>query len=304
MEKSRYIWFNGEFRAWDDATIHVLSHVAHYGTGVFEGIRAYARPEGSAILALDRHVQRFFRSCKIIGLPMSYSEEDVRDAILTTVRRNELEACYIRPLAFRGYGELGVLPTACPVDLAIATFPFAILHGTESLEQGITLGVSSWRRMAPDTHPAMAKATGNYLNSQMVIMEAKRHGYDEGVVLDSEGYVCECSGENIFVLLDGVLFTPEMGASILPGITRELAMQIAQSQGLEVRERRIPREMLYVADEIFVTGTAAEICPVRSVDGRTIGGGGRGEATAKIQAHFLGVTRGELPDTDHWLTPV
>jgi len=304
MEKAEFIWFNGKLVPWDEAQIHVLSHVAHYGTGVFEGIRAYATSRGPAILGLDRHVDRLFLSCKIIDLPLEYSKRDVSDAIRETVRRNGHESCYIRPLVFRGYGQIGVLPTTSPVEIAIVTFEWGTLHGAEGLEKGVDVGVSSWRRMAPNTHPAMAKASGNYLNSLMVIREAKRHGYAEGIALDREGYVCEASGENLFVLYQRALYTPPLGASILAGVTRGFVFELCADLGFEIKEQRIAREMLYYADEFFMTGTAAEITPVRSVDAMPVGDGVPGPVTKRLQKEFFGILKGEIPDRHGWLTPV
>jgi len=304
MQESSFIWFNGEFVPWGEAKIHVLSHVVHYGSGVFEGIRAYASDRGPAVVGLRPHVKRLFLSAGIVELPISHTQEEVALAILATIRRNGHDQCYIRPLAFRGYGELGVLPRNCPSELIIATFPFATLHGAEGVERGVDIGVSSWRRMAPDTHPAMAKATGNYLNSQMVVLEAQRHGYQEGVVLDTQGYVSECSGENIFLVAEGRVVTPPLGNSILPGITRGYVLQLARDLGYEVTEQAVAREMLYCADEIFMTGTAAEVTPVRSVDGHTVGAGERGPVTAKLQEEYFGIVHSKQPDRFNWLTYV
>jgi branched-chain amino acid aminotransferase len=218
LPKSEFIWFNGEFVPWDEAKIHVLSHVLHYGTSVFEGIRAYQTPTGPAVLGLKAHVKRLFNSCKIINMtPMPYTEEEISQAIVETVARNKHNACYIRPLVFRGYNVLGVDPRNCPIETVIATWEWGTYLGADAIEKGVDVAVSSWRRMAPDTHPAMAKTGGNYINSQMVVMEAKRHGYVEGIVLDVQGYVSEGSGENIFVVLDGKIFTPPLGNSILTG---------------------------------------------------------------------------------------
>src|SRR5437867_1517512 len=227
LTPSPFIWFNGEFVPWDKAQIHVLSHGLHYGAAVFEGIRAYSTPRGPAVLALAAHVVRFLQSCKIMDLPLRFGAEDVRQAILDTVRRNGHQACYIRPIAWRGYGALGVWPDECPVEIAIATFPWGGYLGPDAVEKGVDVGVSSWRRVAPDTLPAMAKVAGNYVNSQLVVMEARRHGYHEGLVLDVEGYVSEGSGQNLFLVQNGRLHTPPVGASILAGVTRACVVQIA-----------------------------------------------------------------------------
>ncbi len=304
LPKSDVIWFNGDFVPWGEAKIHVLSHVLHYGTSVFEGIRAYQTPQGPAVLGLDAHVRRLFNSCKIINMPLPYTQAEVSQAIVDTVARNKHTSCYIRPLAFRGYETLGVDPQACPVELIIATWEWGAYLGKDALEQGVEVAVSSWRRMAPDTHPAMAKAGGNYINSQMVVMEAKRHGYVEGIVLDVNGYVSEGSGENIFVVIDNKIYTPPMGNSILTGITRHYAITLAEEKGYPIIEQQIPREMLYIADELFFTGTAAEITPIKSVDGISIGIGSRGPVTEQIQSEYFALITGEVEDRHGWLTLV
>jgi branched-chain amino acid aminotransferase len=304
LQKSEFIWFNGKFVPWDEAKIHVLSHVIHYGTSAFEGLRAYQTPAGPAVLGLKEHVRRLFNTCKIINMPVPYTQGEISQAIVETVARNKQNACYIRPLIFRGYEVLGVDPRQCPVEVVIATWEWGAYLGTEALERGVDVGVSSWRRMAPDTHPAMAKAGGNYINSQMVVMEARRHGYVEGIVLDVQGYVSEGSGENIFVIMDGKIYTPPVGNSILTGITRGFAMTLAEEKGYPVIEQQIPREMLYIADELFFTGTAAEITPIRSVDGIEIGRGSRGPITTEIQSEFFAIISGEVQDRHGWLTPV
>lgn len=298
------IWMDGALVPWDEARIHVLSHVVHYGSGVFEGLRAYATPRGPAVLGLDAHVERLFQSCRIIELPLLFGAAQVRAAILETIRANGHASCYVRPLAFRGYGKLGVDPRGSPPRLVIATYPFDSLHGNAALAEGLDVGVSSWRRMAPDTHPAMAKAVANYLNSQLVLLEAKRHGYHEGVVLDVEGYVSEGSGQNLFLVERGRLFTPAVGDSILAGITRALVIELAHERGIEVVEQRLPRERLYIADEIFLTGTATEITPVRSVDGRPVASVGRGPLTAILQGAFRALVEGRSEDRHGWMTPV
>jgi branched-chain amino acid aminotransferase len=301
LEKSEVIWFNGEFVAWDDAQVHVLSHALHYASSAFEGLRAYATPRGAAILQLDPHVERLYRTCKIIHLPLEFSRDQVRDAIVETVARNGHDSCYIRPLVFRGYSELGIDPRGCPMNLIIATWPHGSHFGDEAREQGLDLGVSSWRRMAPDTHPAMAKAVGNYLNSQMIMLEAKQHGYADGIALDADGYACETSGGNLFIVLDGTVFTPPLDGAVLPGITRACAITLLREMGLELCERRVAREMLYMAEEVFVTGTAAEITPVRSIDQKPVGSGHRGPVTERVQQEFFRLVRGEVEDRHGWL---
>lgn len=304
IPKSDVIWFNGEFVPWDEARVHVLSHVLHYGSSVFEGIRAYHTPQGTAVLGLEPHVKRLFNSCKVVNMPVPFTPQEVSQAILETVRRNGLDACYIRPLVFRGYNVLGVNPQNCPVEVIIATWEWGAYLGQAAIDEGVDVAVSSWRRMAPDTHPSMAKTGGNYVNSQLVVMEAQRHGYVEGIVLDVYGYVSEGSGENIFVVIDGEIYTPPLGNSILAGITRNYAMTLAADLGYKVSPMQIPREMLYMADEIFFTGTAAEITPVKSVDGRAIGSGTRGPITKALQDAFFAIVRGEEKDRHGWLTLV
>lgn len=301
---SPQLWFSGKLVPWEEARVHVLSHALHYGSAVFEGIRAYPTKNGAAIFALQDHVERLFHSCKIVHLPLRWSEREVAEAIRDTVRASGHTACYIRPLAFRGYGALGVWPEENPVELAIAAFPWIKANEKELMEKGIDVGVSSWRRMAPDTHPAMAKAAGNYINSQLVILEAKRHGYAEGLVLDVDGYLAEGSGQNVFLVQDDVLYTPPVGASILAGITRKAVIALAGDLDVKVVEQRLPREMLHTCDEAFFTGTVAEITPIRSVDGKPVGNGERGPVTARIQQRFHAVARGEVDDHRGWLTRV
>jgi len=304
MNTSEYIWFDGDYVPWADAKVHVLSHAMHYGSSVFEGIRCYDTPSGPAVFRLDEHVARMFRSCKIYRMEIPYAPEAVAEAIKGTVAKNGLSGCYIRPLVFRGYGELGVTPQTCPVQMIIAAWEWGAYLGKEALEQGVDVGVSSWRRMAPDTFPAMAKAGGHYTNSQLIRMEAAMHGYAEGIALDINGYACEGSGENLFMVRDGVLYTPPLYASVLPGITRDCVLVLAEEAGIEVRESLISREMLYMADELFFSGTAAEISPIRSVDQITVGCGSRGPVTETIQSAFFAIVNGEAEDRFGWLTPV
>lgn len=304
ITKSEKIWMNGELIPWDDAKVHVMAHVMHYGSSVFEGIRAYATSNGPAIFRQPEHVRRLFDSAKILRMEIPYSAEEVTEAMRAIVRANKHDSCYIRPLAYRGYGEIGVSPLNNPVEVIIATIAWGRYLGPEAIEQGVDVQVSSWTRMAPNTFPALCKAGANYLNSQLVKMEAILGGYIEGIVLDTNGYVSEGSGENIFVIRDGIIFTPPLGNSILGGITRDSAIVLAKDLGYEVREQAIPREMLYIADEVFFTGTAAEITPIRSVDKITIGAGKRGPITEKLQQEFFGITEGSLPDRHGWLYPV
>jgi len=302
MQKAEKIWFDGELVPWDEATVHVSAHVLHYGSSVFEGIRAYATEQGPAVFCLGPHVERLFNSAKIYRMEVPYTREEIDQAILETVRVNGHKSCYIRPLVFRGVGSLGVNPLDCPVQVLILTMEWGTYLGPEAIEQGVDVGVSSWRRMAPGTFPAAAKIGGQYINSQLIVMEAKRHGYVEGIALDANGLVSEGSGENIFAISEGVLTTPPLAASILQGITRKCVIQLAADLGYEVRQEAIPRELLYIADEVFFTGTAAEITPIRSIDGITIGQGRRGPITERLQEEFFALTQGRLPDRHGWLT--
>jgi branched-chain amino acid aminotransferase len=304
MQKSEYIWYNGKLVPWDKATVHVTAHVLHYGSSVFEGIRAYDTPKGPAILGMKPHVDRLFNSCKIYRMEIPYSKEEIGQAMKETIRANKYAACYIRPLVYRGAEVLGVNPRQCPVKVTIITMEWGRYLGPEAIEQGVDVGVSSWRRMGPDTHPAMGKIGGNYVNSQFIVMEAQDHGYTEGIALDVAGYVSEGSGENIFVVFRDVIYTPPWGASILMGVTRDFVIQLAKDLGYEVRQQMIPREMLYLADEVFFTGTAAEITPIRSVDKVPVGAGSRGPVAKRLQEEFFAITSGGKEDRFGWLTPV
>jgi len=281
------IWFNGELVDWHDAKIHVLSHVVHYGSSVFEGIRCYKTEKGSAVFRLDEHVSRLFDSAKIYRMEISHTQEEVTQAILETIRVNKLEACYIRPVVFRGYETLGVDPMGCPVDVVIAVWEWGEYLGEAALKNGVSVCTSSWNRMAPNTLPFLAKAGSNYLNSQLVRIEANMNGYDEGIVLGTDGLVSEGSGENIFAIKNGSIVTPESHYGILPGITRHTAITLMRDLGMKVEQRGIPREFLYIADEVFFTGTAAEITPIRAIDKIQIGAGERGPITAQIQDAFF-----------------
>ncbi len=298
------IWFDGEFVPWEKAQVHVLSHALHYGSSVFEGIRCYETNAGSAVFCLPEHVKRLFYSCKVYRMELKYTQAQVSQAIIDTIKQNKLKSCYIRPLAFRGYGQLGVEPRTCPMQLAIATWPWGAYLGADALEQGVDVGVSSWRRAAPDTFPTGAKAAGNYLNSQLIKMEAVENGFTEGIALDVFGNVAEGSGENIFMVKDGVLITPSLSSSVLPGITRACILTLAHELGIPVQEVVIQREQLYFADELFFTGTAAELTPIRSVDHIKVGEGRRGPVTARLQQAFFQVVAGQSPDGHNWLTPV
>jgi|YNPBryBLVA2012_1023415.scaffolds.fasta_scaffold16031_1 branched-chain amino acid aminotransferase len=302
--KSNFIWMDGELVPWDKATVHVGAHALHYGSSTFEGLRAYSTPRGPAIFCLEPHLERWLGSCKMYKMPLPFSRAHLRQAIVDIVRANELASCYIRPIAFRGFGGFSLDSRKCPIHVAILAFEWGRYLGPEALEQGVDIGVSSWRRMAPDTFPAMGKIGGQYVNSQFVAMEANDHGYAEGIALDIHGYVSEGSGENIFVVLDGTIFTPPIGSSILRGITRMAVLTIARELDIPVIEQNIPREMLYIADEVFFTGTAAEVTPIRSIDRMTIGAGRRGPITQQIQERFFALVEGRTEDRYNWLTYV
>ncbi|HET6566386.1 MAG TPA: branched-chain amino acid transaminase [Rhodothermales bacterium] len=298
------IWFNGKLIPYEQATIHVLSHVVHYGSSVFEGIRCYnTEQQGPAVFRLHEHMRRLVDSAKIYRMEIPYPLDELEAAALETVANSGLSSCYIRPIAFRGMGSLGVNPLKNTVETVIAVWEWGAYLGAEALEQGVDVEVASWNRMAPNTIPAMAKAAGNYLNSALVKMDAVLNGYTEGITLNTEGYVSEGSGENLFLVRDGILFTPPLTSSILEGITRDSVIRLAQDRGYEVKERMIPREALYLADELFFTGTAAEITPIRSVDKYQIGTGTRGPVTAELQDAFFDVIQ-KGNDPYGWLTPV
>ncbi len=304
MKPSAVIWFNGEIVPWEAARVHVLAHALHYGSSVFEGIRAYATPRGPAVFCLDDHLRRLSDSCRIARMTPPYPPEILGEAIRTVVQRNGHQSCYIRPVVFRGMGSLSVDPRKSPVDVAIATIEWGRYLGEEALEQGVDVMVSSWRRMAPDTHPGMAKIGGNYVNSSFVAMEAADNGFAEGIALDVQGYVSEGSGENIFLVRDEIVYTPSLASSILPGVTRKVVLTLCADLGIPVREAQLPREMLYLADEIFFSGTAAEITPVRSVDRIPVGAGRRGPMTQRIMEEFFDIAEGRGADRHGWLTPV
>ena len=304
IPKTEWIWHNGDFVKWEDARVHVTAHALHYGSSVFEGLRAYERQQGTAILGLPAHVRRLFDSCRVMRMQLTYGPDEVSAAIVETVRRNQLRSCYIRPLVYKGVGPIGLDARSAPTEMAIFAFEFGPYLGDASLEQGVDVGVSSWRRVAPDTLASLSKTGGNYVGSQFNAMEAADLGFAEGIALDVNGLVSEGSGENIFVLYRGVIHTPPVGSSILLGVTRDCILALARDLGYEVHEQSFPREMLYLADEIFLTGTAVEISPVRSVDKVQIGNGARGPVTARLQEEFFGILHGRLPDRHEWLTPV
>jgi len=298
------IWRDGKFVNWEDATIHVISHVVHYGSSVFEGIRCYATPEGPSIFRLADHMRRLADSCKIYRMPLEHSIDTLVQAAVDTVAENELPHCYLRPIAIRTGEQMGVLPTKCPLEVFIIPWTWGTYLGEEALAAGVDVCVSSWRRPAPNTFPTMAKAGGNYLNSQLSKMEARLDDYSEGIMLDYFGQISEGSGENLFLVRDGKLITAPVSAGILNGITRDSVTRIARDLGYEVVEQVMPREMLYIADEAFFTGTAAEITPIRSVDKIPVGDGRRGPITLAIQEQYMGIAEGRLPDRFGWRTLV
>lgn len=302
--KSEKIWFNGRYINWDDCTIHIASHVIHYGSAVFGGMRVYETRQGSAAFRMPDHTRRLIESCKIYRMEPDYTQSDFNDAILETVRINKMKACYVRPIVFRGYGSLGVNPFPCPIESAILVWNWGKYLGPEALENGVDVCVSSWNRMQPNTFPAMAKASANYMNSQLIRMEAIVGGFTEGISLDPSGHVSEGSGENVFIIWKGKMYTPHLASSVLSGITRDTVITLAKDLGFEVIEDAVPRELLYIADEVFLTGTAAEISPVRSIDKIKIGNGRRGPVTKMIQDEFFGIISGEISDRHGWLTPV
>jgi branched-chain amino acid aminotransferase len=304
LPKTEKIWCNGKFVPWDEAKIHVLSHVVSYGSAVFEGLRCYETVNGPAVFRLTEHMQRLVNSAHIYRMEVAYSVDALCQAVLDLVRVNKLNACYIRPIVLRGYEDVGVDPRTCPVDVYLACWDWGKYLGAEALREGVDVCVSSWNRPAPNTLPQMAKAAANYMNSQLIKMEAKINGYAEGIALDVNGYVSEGSGENIFVVSNGTLITPPLANSSLPGITRQTIMTLCRDLSIPVAEQMIPREMLYVADEVFFTGTAAEITPLRSIDRIKVGSGARGPVTKRIQDEFFGIISGKNPDRHGWLTPV
>ena len=303
LPKSEKIWHNGRLINWDDAQVHVLSHVVNYGSSLFEGIRCYELPSGPAIFRLPEHMQRLVNSCKIYRMDLPYTREELARAAVELVRVNGLRHCYLRPIALRGYGELGVHPRNCPIEVFIACWEWGKYLGAEA-DQGVDVCVSSWNRMAPNTLPGMAKSAANYMNAQLIRMEAEINGYAEGIALDSRGFLSEGSGENVFLVMGGKVLTPPLSASILPGVTRETVLTLCRDLGFPVQEQDIPREMLYLADEVFFVGTAAEITPLRTIDRIPVGDGKRGPITEKLQQEFFALVEGRKPDRYGWLTPV
>ncbi|MGH9676069.1 MAG: branched-chain amino acid transaminase [Candidatus Acidiferrum sp.] len=303
IQATEKIWHNGKFIPWEKATLHVMSHVVNYGSAVFEGIRCYALPGGPAIFRVQEHAQRLLDSAKIYRIDVDFTREELVTAITELVRLNRISPCYIRPIILRGYGEVGVNPLNSPTEVYICNYAWGKYLGHGSVE-GVDVCVSSWNRLAPNTMPTMAKSGANYMNSQLIKMEAIMNGYVEGIALDVNGYVSEGSGENLFLVRNGTLLTAPLGNSVLPGITRETVLHLAKEQGIPVVEQMIPREMLYIADEVFFSGTAAEITPIRSVDKISVNKGVVGPITKALQKDFFGIVNGEKPDRFQWLTPV
>ena len=295
------IWMNGSLVEWNDAKIHIGSHIVHYGSGVFEGARCYDTLGGPACFRLDAHIRRLFDSARIYRMEVPYEQQAISDAILDLIQVNKFRACYIRPLIYRGYDSLGVNPLPCPVDVAIMLWEWGAYFTKEAIEEGLDVKISTWARNAPNTTPAMAKSVANYANAQLIKMEALAEGYAEGIALDTAGNLSEGSGQNIFIVRESVIYTPPVGNSVLRGITRDSVITIAHDLGFDVREETLPRETLYIADEVFFVGTAVEVTPIRSVDRIKVGRGRRGPVTEAIQQRFFKIVRGEAPDTHGWL---
>jgi branched-chain amino acid aminotransferase len=302
-EEVQKVWMNGRLVDFADAKIHAFSHVFHYGSAMFEGMRVYKTRGGTAAFRLEDHIERLYHSCKVYRMEIPYTPAQFKDAIFDTIRANGFDACYIRPVIYRGLGALGVNPFKSPVDVIVAVWKWGQYLGDDAVTNGVDVCVSSWNRMAPNTFPAMAKATGNYLNSMLIKMEALVNGYTEGIALDSSGRLSEGSGENVFLVYGGRILTPPLG-TILPGITRDTVITLARDAGYIVVEEQIAREMLYIADEVFLTGTAAEITPVKSVDRIPVGTGARGPVTQRLQKEFFALLDGEAEDRYGWLTPI
>ena len=295
------IWMNGSLVEWNDAKIHIGSHIVHYGSGVFEGARCYDTLGGPACFRLDAHIRRLFDSARIYRMDVPYEQQAISDAVLDLIQVNKFRACYIRPLIYRGYDSLGVNPLPCPVDVAIMLWEWGAYFTKEAIEEGLDVKISTWARNAPNTTPAMAKSVANYANAQLIKMEAIAEGYAEGIALDTYGNLSEGSGQNIFIVREGVIYTPPVGNSVLWGITRDSVITIAHDLGFDVREQTLPRETLYIADEVFFVGTAVEVTPIRSVDRIKVGRGRRGPVTEAIQQRFFKIVKGEAPDTHGWL---
>lgn len=301
-EKNGTVWMNGKLVPWKEANIHIASHVIHYGSSLFEGFRAYDTPKGTTIFRLDAHIRRLYNSCKMYRIEIPFTQEEFKQAVIETIKANKLKACYIRPIVYRGYGTLGVDPFPNPIDCAILVWEWGKYLGEKALENGVDVKISTWQRMAPNTFPALAKSGANYMNSQLIKMEALLDGYVEGIALNVRGHISEGSGENIFLVIDGKIHTPPLSASILLGITRDTIIRLAKDLGILFIEETTPREMLYIADEVFFTGSAAEITPIRSVDKIIIGNGKRGPITKNLQDEFFAYVNGKRKDKYQWLT--
>jgi branched-chain amino acid aminotransferase len=300
IQTTKHIWHNGKLLPWEQATIHIMSHVIHYGSSVFEGIRCYQTETGAAIFRLSEHMQRLLDSAKIYRMELPYTLEQLNAAVVNLVEANGVAPCYIRPVAIRGYGEIGVSPIGSPIEVYVANFPWGKYVAGDAAD----VCISSWNRLAPNTMPSMAKAGANYMNSQLIRMEAAANGYSEGIALDVNGYLSEGSGENLFIVRGGILYTTPLADSILSGITRDSVITLAREMGYTIVEQSLPREMIYIADEVFFTGTAAEVTPIRSVDRVLVKDGQVGPITKQLAAEFFGITSGKRPDRFGWLTPV
>ena len=303
-EKNGMVWINGKLVPWKDANIHIASHVIHYGSSIFEGFRAYNTPKGTAIFRNNAHIKRLYNSCKMYRMEIPFTQEEIEQAVIQTIKANKLKACYIRPIVYRGYGTLGVDPFPNPIDCAILVWEWGQYLGEKALENGVDVKISTWQRMAPNTFPALAKSGANYMNSQLIKMEALLEGYVEGIALNVRGHISEGSGENIFIVINGEIHTPPLSSSILPGITRDAVICMAKDLGITLVEETLPREILYIAEEVFFTGSAAEITPIRSVDKITIGNGRRGPVVKRLQDEFFAYINGERKDQYRWLTYV
>lgn len=303
-ENNGMVWMNGKIVPWKEAKIHIASHVIHYGSSLFEGFRAYDTPKGTAIFRNSAHIKRLYNSCKMYRMEIPFTQEEFEKAVIDTIKANKLKSCYIRPVVYRGYGTLGVDPFPNPIDCAILVWEWGQYLGEKALENGVDVKISTWQRMAPNTFPALAKSGANYMNSQLIKMEALVDGYVEGIALNVRGHISEGSGENIFIVINGEIHTPPLSSSILLGITRDTVIQLAKDLGITPVEKTIPREMLYIAEEVFFTGSAAEITPIRSVDKITIGNGKRGPITKRLQDEFFAYVNGERKDKYNWLTYV
>jgi branched-chain amino acid aminotransferase len=298
------IWMNGTLVEWADANIHIASHIVHYGSGVFEGARCYDTATGPACFRLDAHMRRLLDSARVYRMDVPYDQQTLTDAVISLIQINGFRACYIRPLIYRGYDSLGVHPGNCPVDVAIIVWEWPTYFTKEAVEEGIDVKISTWARNAPNTTPAMAKSVANYANAQLIKMEATADGYAEAIALDVYGNISEGSGQNIFVVRDGIIYTPPFGNSVLQGLTRDCVITLAGDLGFQIREQTLPRELLYLADEVFFVGTAVEVTPIRSVDRIPVGRGRRGPITEALQQRFFQIVRGDAPDTHNWLQPV